>query len=328
MRRRDKLLSQIQAIRGPQPYSKEWYDLRLFKPERTDPVACPVIFGASEAGAVCGVGEYETPLHIYKYKRQEIDAKEITEAMEDGHYLEPYILKKYAKRRGVEIITNIPTFIHPEHTCLSATPDALGVEDGELFNIDAKSITLHRLDEFGEEGTDELPDDIIMQAQQQMLVTGLTTFQETAVMCDFRTVRIYRVPFSEALADALVDAAQELAERIINGDPPEPDWTHASTPDLVKKLHKVTEAKTIQLDQDTALLWQQRSSLGEKIKELKRQQDSLRAQVEFVMGDANIAYLPDGEKEIVRRETTRGSYTVEACTYIEMRERKIKKGKK
>ena len=96
-------------IPGPDPQTDEWYALRVFDPAR---VERPVVFGASEAGAVLGVSPFSGgPLEIFNRKRRLIPEQESSDAMELGLLLEDPVLTLYALIgwRGFVIAQNAVT---------------------------------------------------------------------------------------------------------------------------------------------------------------------------------------------------------------------------
>lgn len=318
---------------GPDPQTPEWFALRTYDPERTIAgQSAPVVFGASECAAVCGMSPYDTPLHIYLRKRREIDPIEDNDAMRLGRKLEPVVIDEYRERTGNAVLAPRPTFFHAEHRFLSATPDGTvlpRVDNQEVvqaesaYPLDAKTTTWRRANDFGDEFTDELPEDYLLQAQQQMLVMG-AALQDTAVLVDGRTLKVYRVERNDDLAAIIVDAARELAERIVNGDPPEPNWTHSRTPELVRSMYGVDETKTILLDEPVALMWRNYTRLREEIKEREAEQEQIKARVLAVMQEAAIGKYPADGFELVRKRVERAAYAVEATSFITLRERKIK----
>lgn len=306
---------------GPDPHTPQWEDLRFYNPDR-DP---PVVFGASEIAAVCGLSKYETPRHIFHRKRREIPPKEQTLAMKRGTRFEAGIIDEYREARPeFQVVSPMPMFFHPTHRFLAATPDATAVkipERAEPFKgipVDAKWIGWRRVEEFGEYGTDELPDDILMQAQQQMLVLG-AEFQETAVMLGGEEFRIYRVEANDVLQKAILTAAQELCERIVRNDPPEHHWTHPETPTLIKELYKVGE-EVIHLSEETALWWNNRQRLLEEIKAKEAEAEQLKARVLDVLGNAAAGILPRRERALVRKQVNVAAHQRKATSYVKLSE--------
>ena len=296
-------------ITGPAPHSDEWYSLRLFNPDRQER---PIVFGASEA-----MKAVENPLELYLLKRGEMDPPEQTEDMEVGSLMEPVVLEMYRRRSGNYIVTGCPMYFHGEHAFMAATPDAIGIpeKDGQLafdkdgyWGVDAKTshdrmfikqaLVDTDVNKYGAEETDMVPSYVLWQMQQQCAVMGFP-YVDVPVLFG-RKYRIYRVDRDETLIQALVDAEKELAERIINCDPPEPNWTHPQAKTCLQALNGLERDLSIVLSDEGFERWLNRTRRKEQIKELEalNAEDEVRILAE--MQSAEFALFPTGEKEIRR----------------------------
>jgi predicted phage-related endonuclease len=293
-------------IVGPLPLTPEWYALRRYDPVRNP----PVVLGASLAGALCGLSPFTMALEVFLDQRGRLPAKEITIAMEDGIDFEPVVLKKFAKRRNVQLVSathgiRVPMYLSRQWPWMAATPDDFALFD-PIEAVDAKVTTYLRYDEFGlnqhaygQEETDQLPTDNVMQAQQQMAVMGLGAVQ-FPVMFDIRTIRLYRVQREQALIDMIVAAGEEMVERIKNDDPPEPNYQHPKAVKIIREMHGLTVGKTIELDDQAIEAWTQLSHVKLKIKDLEEERETLKAIVQDRLGDAERGLFPRGTKQIKR----------------------------
>ena len=110
-------------IEGPLSGTPEWYEYRVYDPSREK---WPLVFGASEAGAVLGVSPYTSRLELFciKTKRATIDDNL---AMACGRALEPVVLDAYQKETGCALTRNSAMFFNQDYPLLSATPDAVPV---------------------------------------------------------------------------------------------------------------------------------------------------------------------------------------------------------
>lgn len=280
-------------------------------------------FGASEAAAVAGLSQYETPLHVYLRKRGELPATEETKPMRRGKRWEPYVLDQFQEETGLEIAqAPCGLYRHDAVPFMLATPDAI-LANGEL--VDAKTTTFRQAAKFGAEGSDELPVEYVCQGQQQMAVVGAEVCH-FAVMLDVWTLKIYRVERNDELIDGLIDAERELWDRIQAGDPPEPTWGHDRTADLVRRMNRFVSDRVIELAGDVAACWDEYERLGQIEREAKKARDEMKARVEFAMGEARAAILPGGTHMIRRNLTRREGYTVEPCEFIDTRKVKVPKG--
>lgn len=79
--------------------------------------------GASDAPAVAGEDPYRKPLDVYLEKKGLLE-RTPNDAMELGNVIERPVLDWFARRRGVELVFP-STQMHPEHSFIAATPDAI-----------------------------------------------------------------------------------------------------------------------------------------------------------------------------------------------------------
>ena len=294
---------------GPKAYTKRWFNMR----RKT--------IGASEAAAVCGMSRWAQPLTVYQRKIDGEGEQPKTEVQMMGHLLEPSILKGYHMKVKGTMQAPVPMLIHPEIPFMVATPDALWTDsdvpkskimEHNYIPVDAKSS--RQQSHWGKEGTDDIPQEYIMQAQQQMAVTG-------AMRCDLpvflptMSIKIYRVLRNDPLIHTIVAAEKEMIERIENRDPPEADWTHPGAAELLGQVYDVKQEVSVQLDGFASSLW-------DEIEELKAQRANIdgdistrRARILKLMKDASRGELPDG-RTLRRKEVRREEGVVPAYSYV------------
>lgn len=295
-------------IEGPMPNSPDWYA------ERHNHI------GASEAAAACGVSPYSQPLDIYMRKRGLLEEVKENQAMRLGKALEPVIRDEWSRLTDRETAWNLPMMWRADTPHISATLDCRVIPDMEPLEL--KSTSFRRAAEFGEEFTDEIPTDYVLQCQQQIYVVG-AELCHLAVLIDGRTLRRYTVRRNEKLICRIVELETELWERIQSGDPPPPDFKHPKTLELMKSLYGVEEGKEVDLSIDAVQSWVRYRELGERISELEKERKAEQSKVLYAMGDGAIADLGDG-LDLVRKSVSRKGYTVEPCEYILLSQRKRK----
>lgn len=320
-------------IKGPAPHTPEWYSLRIFDPQRKR----PVIIGASEAAAACNQSPYSSALELYLIKRGEF-AKEFsaeqTSRMNLGSKLEPVILDAYCERVNCLMNRNLPMYFHPQLDFMAATPDAIGYvqdPDGPGFEewiVEAKSTSWRMLDKtgdnadrFGEENTDAVPIGYLLQAQQQMAVMGLSR-AEFPVLVDASELRIYHVDRNEDLIKQIALAEAELVERIINADPPEPNYEHSGTKKLLQSMFGTEIGTVAQLSEEDHDLWIRREHLKDVIKLAERDVEEIDARLAWSMQDAELGRFPDASielKKICVGEAFVPAYTRKPYSYLRAR---------
>lgn len=293
---------------GPDPYTYEWYAIRLFDPDREKH---KVVFGASEAAAVCNQDPYTIPLQIYLEKRGEVPPREFTpeqqKRMDIGKRFEPIILDVYEEEEGCKVIRNIPMLIHKDYDFMAATPDGVVAQaESPPRGVDSKASNFRMIDntgedddKFGVEGTDEVPRYIFFQAQQQAAVMGVDRI-DFPVLIDSREIRIYRVNRIDELVTQLVDAEQELAERIINGDPPEPNWDHKGTRDAINRMFGESTGDVVTLGLDSLKKWEKREKIKSLMKKLEGKEQALMNELLWEVGKAEFAEFPGADFRVKR----------------------------
>lgn len=308
-------------IAGPESYSEEWYSIRKFDPDRKER---PVIFGASEAAAACNQCQYSSALELYMVKRGEF-VKEFSEdaqhRVDMGKRIEPVILDVYEERQDCLLTRSLPMYFHPVWNFMAATPDAIATkaidrETAVEWSVDAKATTWRMVDKSGDDagkfgitGTDQIPIAYLFQGQVQMAVMGFDRC-DFPVLVDGRELRIYTVARNDDLIKEIALAEAELSERIIAGDPPEPNWEHSGTIKVLHSLYGVEAGKVATLPADLHDLWIRSEELGKAEKMIKEERDEIKARIMWALGDAQIGRFDDGTFEI-KRTVIADSYVTE-----------------
>lgn len=303
---------------GPATGSQEWLDMRKFESSRSR----PVVIGASEAAAACGRSRYCSPLELYLIKRGEYEQQrtpEQIESMEMGHALEPVILDRYEKRTGIALVRNLPMCFSSELPWIAATPDGRPVDSAIDLVVDAKRTTGRMFDKsgddahaFGVDGTDQIPIEYLFQAQQQCLVMGVSRV-DFPVLFDGAVLRIYPVKRDEQLIAEIVECTRELADRIVSGRPPEPDYSHAGTSKLLQSTRKSTAGKVIEWGSEIIEKWDAVADLKLRAKEIQKRIDTIQNELMDAMADAESANC--GSFTVKRIKVAASSYTVEKQPY-------------
>jgi predicted phage-related endonuclease len=306
----------MKGIPGPAALSKPWKAIRRWDPDRR---GREIVFGATAAAAACGLSPYKTPLDLYCDALGLTDEQEDNDAMRMGRLLEPVVLSEYETRAKVQLRRGLPMFFHETISYMGATPDGVSIEEREEdeHGVDAKTSTYRRLDKeggdplkFGLEGTDQMPVDYVMQGQQQIAVLNVP-YVAFPVLFDGRTLKIYRVDRNDDLINAIVKAEGELVERLKNNDPPEPNWTHDNTRELIGLLFGLKKGKSIDATDEQIAQWEAVKRRKARIKTLEERNEADLNKVLFAMQGAAAAALPGKRqiKRIVIKETVIAEYT-------------------
>lgn len=161
--------------------------------------------GASEIGAVLGLDRYKTPLDVWAEKTGLVapDWSPKSQASKMGHLLEPVVAQlaeeHYAEQARVVSLVPGTTMRHPTHEWMLATPDRfVNCTSGDRWLLEMKTKSWHTFKGFGVEGTDQVPDTILLQALWQMAAAEQTRC-DIAVLVDGREFAMFTSLRDDAL---------------------------------------------------------------------------------------------------------------------------------
>jgi len=144
------------------------------------------------------------------------------------------------------------------------------------------------------------------------------------VLLDGCTLKTYKVERNDVLIGRMLVMELELWDRIERGVAPEPDFGHSGTYDLIREIHGVETGKVIDLSPEAAALWAEQAAIGKQISQLEKDRERLRGEVLHCIGDAAIARMPDGERELSRSTVKAAHVEYDRKEYIKITERKVK----
>lgn len=253
--------------------------------------------GASESGAVLGLSPFQTPMDIYLKKTLDTEPEKPTSAMETGNRLEKAILDWAEDRLGWAIDRPNKTIVASDGI-LSATPDGFIPDVDPDKNppqlVDAKFSS--RADEWGEEGTDSIPESYVVQMQHQMLVTGARLVWVPVLLMTYKSVdwRLYRVEANDQLQAVLRDRLIAWWNKHVVPRVPPDDF---SVPlDVLKRLKRQPKS-TVVLGDDALAAVTAYEMANDAAKEADARLEEAKSSVLAMLGlddPAEAAELPDG----------------------------------
>jgi putative phage-type endonuclease len=273
--------------------------------------------GSSDAAAIMGLSRFKTALHVRTEKLEKISVQEETDVMRLGLLFEPVILQLYHARTGRKPRRVNVVVRSKEHPFMLAHLDA---KTGSK-PIEAKLALFPRGD-FGEEETDEIPTEYVIQTQHQMAVTGAVEVDVPVLM--FGKLRLYIVKRNERLISRIIEEELDFWNRYIVGNEElSPDFNHPATPELLKGLHRLSSGKSIDLEAAIESIAGLYEELGKKESEVKGTRAQLKAQLLHAMGDAEIGLTPNGML-LKRKEIHRDGYSVKPTDFVNLYIKRIK----
>lgn len=162
--------------------------------------------GGSDAAAVLGVGKYGSALEVWLDKTGRKPESPSTEPMWWGSALEDLIARRYMERTGRKVWKPDRTLVHPIHPEIIGTPDRLVI--GQKRGLEIKTASIHVADEWGREGTDQIPHGYAIQCLLYMAITGFPVW-DCIVLIGGNETRIYTLWRDEAFENMMVNRLVE-----------------------------------------------------------------------------------------------------------------------
>jgi putative phage-type endonuclease len=160
--------------------------------------------GGSDLGAIAGLNPYRTALDVYLDKTSDDIRCETSHAMRWGTLLEDTIAKEYAEVTGQTIEIEPNTIYHHSMKFLGANIDRW-VGDKE-YVLECKTAGFTRGKEWGEEGTDQIPESYLVQVAYYAAICAVPKV-DIAVLIGGQDFRIYTYERSKELEDKLIKIA-------------------------------------------------------------------------------------------------------------------------
>ncbi len=183
--------------------------------------------GSSDAAAILGVSKWSTPLDIY---RRKVDPESFPEhdaarlkIFRRGHLLEPVIRTFAVEDYGLDLVASNARHHDPVYDWMRAEIDFETRDpDGSIVNNDCKSVSPFAADQWGEDGTDEIPIEYHAQFQFGMMVTNRDRCDVWALFGTDKLVKYVVHRDDEAIAGMRSRCVQFWQEHVLPRVPPSP----------------------------------------------------------------------------------------------------------
>jgi predicted phage-related endonuclease len=244
--------------------------------------------GASDAPNLVGVGFRDA--HAVYLDKTTPPAEFVPEdgVLARGIALEGVVAERYARYMDAPLFApTSPIVTNPRAPWQFASPDRLRADDGRPVQL--KTVAGFG-DEWGPNGSDEVPDNYRVQVCQETGCLGADSCDLAALDVIAWELRVYRLGFDEKLFDWLTEVEHEFWTRhVVPRVPPSLDWEARFDP---RKVGLIADRGTrVDLSAEPGAL-----ALFEQVKEIKAIKDeaeeaytAARAELALLMGRAERA---------------------------------------
>lgn len=205
----------------------------------------------TDISAIAGMNPWRSQMDVYCDKLGLTEATPDNPAMEWGRRLEDVVAQRYSEQNGVDLAPGEWTV---RDNWMGATPDRLIV--GVNRGLEIKTAGLHTSKNWGESGTDEIPDHYALQCAWYMAVCERDEW-DLAVLIGGQDYRQYNLKRSLRLENRLIELATQFRERhILTQTPPAIDGSKGASeylkavfpkdrgPDLIATTPEIDELVT------------------------------------------------------------------------------------
>ncbi len=267
--------------------------------------------GSSDAPAIMGVDPYRSASDVYLEKIGDAEGFEGNEHTDRGNRLEPVLLDWAAEQLGgVEILRGHMLSWPGEVLC--ANLDGLIVVDDRREIVEAKTVA--NSGEWGAEGTDEVPERVIVQTHHAMYMADAKVAWVPVLMPGFRSLdfKLYRVFRNDDLAEAVASAGREFMHNHVRPRVPPADFRPSL--EILKRVRREPK-KIVPLAVELAdRLVVARAAC----KQAEGEKAEAERSILTALADAEGGDLGDG-RMVTYLPSKRRGYTVEETTYRTIR---------
>ena len=239
--------------------------------------------GGSDAGAICGVNPFSSPMKVYHDKTCDIQEEQDSESIRQGHDLEQYVAERFMETTGLKVRRSNYMYRSTTHSFMIADVDRLVV--GEDAGLECKTASAYNADKWKD---GEIPLHYIMQCYHYMAVTGKRTWYIAAVILG-REFVYRKLEWDDEVIHQMIDIEQNFWENHVQkGILPNPDGTKVSDEILEQYFHTAKKASTIELVGFDEKLGR-REEISLQIAELQKEQSQIEQEIKLYMQDNEIA---------------------------------------
>lgn len=251
--------------------------------------------GGSDCAAAMGLSRYRTPYQLFIDKMNLENRKEETEAMYFGNKLEALLINEYSRRTGKVCAPDNKEIINPKYPWLIAHVDSW-IDSSPRRILECKTTRFFNNNEWGAEGTDEIPIEYLLQVACYCVVGDAmygVDGADIAALGSTSDFRIYHYSRNSELESLLIEKTKAFYENhMLTGTPPEP-----SRHDDLSKIYKLVKKESVMIaTNELVRKADELKSISEKIKELEEQEQLLKNEIQLEMKDAENLIDISGQK--------------------------------
>ncbi|MDE7053113.1 MAG: YqaJ viral recombinase family protein [Lachnospiraceae bacterium] len=264
--------------------------------------------GGSDAGAVCGLNPYVSPLEVYFSKTCEgvDEGAPDNEAMREGRDLEDYVARRFMEASGLKIRRANVMYASREHPFMIADVDRLvtGRENG-ITGLECKTASPYSAEKWKD---GKIPAHYIMQCYHYMAVLDAQSWY-IAVMVYGREFKYIKLERDEEIIQQLIRIEENFwNHNVMARVMPEPDGSDAAEAFINRHFAESRKELSIQLKGFDEKL-RRREEITGIISQLDTEKKKIEQEIKAYMDEAEYAenenFLVSWKNSITNRIDTK-----------------------
>lgn len=251
--------------------------------------------------AILGLNPWKSRYQVYLDKRGEAADEAENDLMKWGKLIEPTLRQYYSNETGRAIRTPDKILYHKDHPILFANPDGL---TDDLRVVELKTAFYSK--DWGQAGSNEIPDSYAIQVQHYMCVTGFKV-ADVVVTIGGKYPVMYEVPADEEMQAMLIEEGLRFWEQVVSGIAPDP----VSFTDAVIKYGLSSAVGIVYADTESIATVEVLRQVKAQIKDLEAQEDTLKTKLVVALGDNGDALVDAGGQVLCTYKMAKGRTAVD-----------------
>lgn len=236
--------------------------------------------GGSDAGAICGLNPYSSPMSIYQDKTSPEISEEDNEAMRQGRDLEDYTARRFMEATGLKVRRSNVMYKSAEHPFMLADVDRLVV--GEDAGLECKTASAYSADQWKD---GRIPEHYVIQCLHYMVVTGKRSWYLAVVVLG-REFKYVKLTWDEEMIRNLT----EIEEAFWNGHVvprimPEPDGSQACE-EVLRRYFPAAGKEEVLLPDSFNEELKRREEIMRLVERLETEQRQIEQKVKLFLGES------------------------------------------
>lgn len=239
--------------------------------------------GGSDAGSICGLNPYSSPMKVFWDKTSEEIEELDNEAVRQGHDLEEYVAQRFTEATGLKVRRTNYMYRNTEYPFMIADVDRLIV--GEDAGLECKTASAYNADKWKD---GDIPLHYIMQCYHYMAVTGKRTWYIAAVILG-REFIYRKLIWDDDIIKHLTATEKNFWKNYVEKSIiPPPDGSKVCDDIIERYFHSSKKESEIKLVGFDEKLNRREEILG-FISELQEEQKQIEQEIKLYMKDSEFA---------------------------------------